>query len=150
MELLGEDRYRVANYRDAATRVEHHHEPIEVMADEGRGEQIHGGDKSLGARIREYLSTGQLAVIEERRPRVPEAALKLMQIPGIGPKRAMQFAQELSVQTVADLQSALDSGQVAALPRLGEKVASALRAELQRIETRSKRIPLAITLPVAQ
>jgi DNA polymerase (family 10) len=150
MELLGEDRYRVANYRDAATRVEHHHEPIEIMADQGRVEQIHGVGKSIGAKIREYLSTGQLAVLEERRPRIPEAALRLMQIPGIGPKRAMQFAQELNVQTVADLQSALDSGQVAALPRLGEKIASALRQELQRIDTRSQRIPLAIALPAAQ
>src|SRR4030081_1810889 len=150
MELLGEDRYRVANYRDAATRVEHHHEPIELMAEEGRVEQIHGVGKSIGAKIREYLRSGQLAVLEERRPRVPEAALKLMQIPGIGPKRAMQFAQELSVQTVADLQSALDSGQVAAWPRLGEKVADALREELLRIEPRSKRIPLAIALPAAE
>ncbi len=150
MELLGEDRYRVANYRDAATRVEHHHEPIEVMAEEGRVEQIHGVGKSIGAKIREYLTTGQLAVIEERRPRVPEAALKLMQIPGIGPKRAMQFAQELNVQTVADLQAALDSGEVAALPRLGEKAAEALRQELQRIESRSQRIPLAIALPAAE
>src|SRR5207244_13614968 len=88
--------------------------------------------------------------IEERRPRVPEAALKLMQIPGIGPKRAMQFARELSVQTVADLQSALDSGQVAALPRLGGKVADALREELLRIETCSQRIPVAIALPAAE
>ncbi|MCA1645709.1 MAG: DNA polymerase/3'-5' exonuclease PolX [Chloroflexi bacterium] len=150
MELLGEDRYRVANYRDAATRVEHHHEAIEVMADEGRVEQIHGVGKSIGSKIREYLTTGQLAVLEERRPRVPDAALKLMQIPGIGPKRAMQFAHELGVQTVADLQAALDSGQVAALPRLGEKVATALRAELQRIDTRSQRIPLAIALPAAE
>ncbi|HEY0582615.1 MAG TPA: DNA polymerase/3'-5' exonuclease PolX [Chloroflexota bacterium] len=150
MELLGEDRYRVANYRDAATRVEHHHEPIEVMAEEGRIEQLHGVGKSIGAKIREYLSTGQLAVLEERRPRVPEAALKLMQIPGIGPKRAMQFAQELNVQTVADLQQALDSGQVAALPRLGEKAAAALHQELQRLESRSQRLPLAIALPAAE
>src|SRR5205085_7749705 len=89
----------------------------------------------IGAKIREYLSTGQLAVLEERRSRVPAAALKLMQIPGIGPKRAMQFAQELNVQTVADLQAALDSGQIAALPRLGDKAAEALRLELQRIES---------------
>ena len=150
MELLGEDRYRVANYRDAATRVEHHHEPIEVMADEGRVEQLHGIGKSIGAKIVEYLNTGKLAAIEERRPRVPEAALRLMKIPGIGPKRAMQFAQELNVQTVADLQSALDSGQIAALPRLGEKVAAALRQELQRLETRSQRLPLAIALPAAE
>src|SRR4030081_2501219 len=150
MELLGEDRYRVANYRDAATRVEHHHEPIELMAEEGRVEQIHGVGKSIGAKIREYLRSGQLAVLEERRPRVPEAALKLMQIPGIGPRRAMQFAQELNVQTLYDLRSALDSGQVAALPRLGEKAAAALREELQRIDTRSQRIPLAVALPAAE
>jgi DNA polymerase (family 10) len=150
MELLGEDRYRVANYRDAATRVEHHHEPIEVMADERRVEQIHGVGKSIGAKIVEYLTTGQLGALEERRPKIPEAALRLMQIPGIGPKRAMQFAQDLNVRTVADLQAALDSGQVAALPRLGEKVATALHQELQRIDTRSQRIPLAVALPAAE
>src|SRR5204863_1019464 len=126
MELLGEDRYRVANYRDAATRVEHHHEPIEVMADEGRVEQIHGVGKSIGAKIVEYLSSGTLQALEERRPRVPEAALRLMQIPGIGPRRAMQFAQELNVQTLDDLRSAPESGQVAALPRVGEKAAASL------------------------
>jgi DNA polymerase (family 10) len=150
MELLGEDRYRVANYRDAATRVEHHYEPIEMMAAERRVEQLHGIGKSIGAKIVEYLDTGTLAAIEERRPRVPEAALRLMQIPGIGPKRAMQFAQELNVRTVADLQAALDSGQIAALPRLGDKVAEALRAELQRLEARSQRLPLAIALPAAE
>lgn len=150
MELLGEDRYRVANYRDAATRVEHHHEPIEVMDTEGRVQQIHGVGKSIGAKIHEYLTTGQLAVLEERRERVPDAALTLMQVPGIGPKRALQLARELNVQTLADLQDALDSGQVAALPRLGEKAALALREELRRWETRSQRIPLAIALPAAE
>jgi DNA polymerase (family 10) len=150
MELLGEDRYRVANYRDAATRVEHHHEPIEEMAAERRVEKLHGVGKSIGAKIVEYLETGKLAAVEERRPRVPEAALRLMQIPGIGPKRAMQFAQELNVQTVADLQAALDSGQIAALPRLGDKIADALRQELQRLDTRSRRLPLAIALPAAE
>jgi DNA polymerase (family X) len=150
MELLGEDRYRVANYRDAATRVEHHHEPIEVMAAERRVEQLHGIGKSIGAKIVEYLETGTLAAIEERRPRVPEAALRLMQIPGIGPKRAMQFAQELHVETIADLQAALDSGQIAALPRLGEKIAEALRIELQRLDARSARLPLAVALPAAE
>ena len=150
MELLGEDRYRVANYRDAATRIEHHYEPIEVMAAEQRVEQLHGIGKSIGAKVLEYLDTGTLAAIEERRPRVPEAALRLMQIPGIGPKRAMQFARELHVRTIADLQAALDSGQIAALPRLGSKIADALQLELQRLDARSARLPLAIALPAAE
>jgi DNA polymerase (family X) len=150
MELLGEDRYRVANYRDAATRIEHHYEAIEVMAAEDRVQQIHGVGKSIGAKVVEYLTTGKMTALEDRRPRVPEAALRLMQIPGIGPKRAMQFAQELNVRTIADLQAALESGQIATLPRLGEKIAAALRQELERIETRSLRLPLAIALPAAE
>jgi DNA polymerase (family 10) len=150
MELLGEDRYRVANYRDAATRVEHHYEPIEVMAAEHRVEQLHGIGKSIGAKIVEYLDTGTLAAIEERRPRVPEAALRLMQVPGIGPRRAMQFAQELNVQTMGDLRAALESGQIATLPRLGPRIADALRQELQRLDARSQRLPLAIALPAAE
>src|ERR1051326_6801802 len=91
------------------------------MADERRVEQLHGIGKSIGAKIVEYLETGKLAAIEERRPRVPEAALRLTQIPGLGPKSAMQVAQE------------------AALP-----------IELQRLDARSARLPLAIALPAAE
>src|SRR5579871_1790291 len=120
------------------------------MAAEHRVEQLHGVGKSIGAKIVEYLDTGKLSAIEERKPRVPQAALRLMQIPGVGPKRAMQFAQELNVQTIADLQAALESGQIAALPRLGEKIAEALRLELQRLDARSQRLPLAIALPAAE
>src|SRR4029079_12535949 len=78
MELLGEDRYRIAGYRDAATRVEHHTEPIENLAREGRGMAIHGIGKSIGSKIVEYLTTGRLEALEERRDRVPPAALMLM------------------------------------------------------------------------
>ena len=120
------------------------------MAEERRVQDLHGVGRSIGAKIVEYLTTGKLQAIEERRPRVPEAALRLMQIPGIGPKRAMQFAQDLNVHSIADLQAAVDTGQIAALPRLGDKIAAALHQELQRIQTRSQRLPLAIALPAAE
>ncbi len=150
MELLGEDRYRVASYRDAATHVEHYAEPIENMARDNRIAQIHGIGKSIGGKIAEYLSTGRLDVLEERRARVPPAALTLMRISGIGPKRAMLLARELQVHSVQDLQVALESGQVAALPRLGEKTASSILEELRRLDTRSRRLPLAIALPAVE
>src|SRR5262249_17567296 len=59
-------------------------------------------------------------------------------------------AQELHVQTVDDLRAALEAGQVASLPRVGEKIQTAILQELQRIETRSQRLPLAIALPAAE
>jgi DNA polymerase (family X) len=150
MELLGEDRYRVASYRDAATHVEHYTEPIENMARDNRIAQIHGIGKSIGGKIAEYLSTGRMEALEGRRNKVPPAALTLMRIQGIGPKRAMLLAQELKVHSVEDLQVALESGQVAALPRLGEKTAASILDELRRLHTRSRRLPLAIALPAVE
>jgi DNA polymerase (family X) len=150
MELLGEDRYRVASYRDAATHVEHHAEPIENMAREGRIAQLHGIGKSIGGKIAEYLTTGRMEALEERRQRVPPAALTLMRIAGIGPKRAMLLAGELQVHSVDDLRAALESGQVAALPRLGEQTAANILQELNRLQTRSQRLPLAIALPAVE
>ncbi len=150
MELLGEDRYRVASYRDAATRVEHHPEPIEAMARDGRVAEIHGIGKSIGAKITEYLASGRMTALEERRERVPPAALMLMGIQGIGPKRAMLLARELQVHSVDDLRASLETGQVAALPRLGQKTAASLLDELRRLDARSRRLPLAIALPAAE
>jgi DNA polymerase (family 10) len=150
MELLGEDRYRVASYRDAATHIEHYAEPIENMARDNRIAQIHGIGKSIGGKIAEYLRTGRLGVLEERRAKVPPAALALMRIQGIGPKRAMLLARELHVDSVADLEAALESGQVAALPRLGEKSAASILEELRRRQTRSRRLPLAVALPAVE
>src|SRR5262249_24291700 len=89
-------------------------------------------------------------VLFRSRNKVPPAALTLMRIQGIGPKRAMLLAQELKVHSVEDLQVALESGQVAALPRLGEKTASSILDELRRLHTRSKRLPLAIALPAGR
>jgi DNA polymerase (family 10) len=150
MELLGEDRYRVAGYRDAATRIEHHAEAIETMAEAGRLGDIHGVGKSIGAKIAEYLDTGRLTALEERRARVPPAALTLMEVPGIGPKRAMLLAKELQVHTVADLEAALRSGAVAELPLLGAKLSASILDEVQRLRTRSQRLPLAVALPAAE
>ncbi len=150
MELLGEDRYRVASYRDADMHVEHYAEAIENMARENRIAQIHGIGKSIGSKIAEYLASGQMQALEERRARIPPAALTLMRIAGIGPKRAMLLARELHVHSIDDLRSALESGQVAALPRLGEKTATSILEELHRLQTRSRRLPLAIALPAVE
>lgn len=150
MELLGEDRYRIARYRDAATRIEHHAEPIEDVARGGRLEEIHGVGKSIGAKIAEYLETGRIAALDERRLRVPPAAVTLMNIPGIGPKRAMLLTRELNITTVADLERALQSGAVAALPHVGDKVAQHILQEIQNLTARTQRLPLGVALGAAE
>jgi len=150
MELLGEDRYRVASYRDAAMRIDHLGEAIEDVAREGRLDDIHGVGKSIAAKVSEYLSTGRIAALEERRSRVPAAALTLMKVPGIGPRRALLIARELGVKSIEDLEQALRERKVAQLPRVGTKVAAHILEELSRISSRSQRLPLGVAMSAAQ
>jgi DNA polymerase (family 10) len=150
MELLGEDRYRVASYRDAATRIEHLAEPVEDMYATGRLQEVHGIGKSIAAKIAEYLQTGSISALEERRRRVPPAAITLMNVPGIGPKRAMALTRELHVETVADLEQAIESGAVGALPHIGEKVAQHILRELRARKAAPQRLPLGVALAAAE
>jgi DNA polymerase (family 10) len=150
MEFLGEDRYRVASYRDAATRIEHLSEPVEDLYAAGRLQEVHGIGRSIAAKIGEYLETGTIAALEERRRRVPPAAVTLMNVPGIGPRRAMALARELHIESVADLERAIESGAVAALPRVGEKVAQHILRELRARKAAPQRLPLGVALAAAE
>ncbi len=150
MELTGEDRYRIARYRDAATRIEHYLEPIEQLARDGRVQEIRGVGKSIGGKIIEYLDTGSIGALEELRHRVSPAAVTLMNIPGIGPKRAVLLTRELGIRTVEELERAIEAGDVARLPRVGGKVAERILEEVRHLRARSQRLPLGTALTAAE
>src|SRR5581483_2170186 len=132
------------------TRIEHLSEPVEDLYAAGRLQEVHGIGKSIAAKIGEYLETGAIAALEERRRRVPPAAVTLMNVPGIGPRRAMALTRELHIETVADLERAIESGAVGALPRVGEKVAQHILRELRARRAAPQRLPLGVALAAAE
>ena len=150
MELHGEDRYRIARYRNAAASVEHYTEPVEDLAREGRLQEIRGVGESIGGKIAQYLETGRISALDALRRKISPAAVTLMNLPGIGPKRALLFTERLNVKTIADLERAIESGEAAALPRVGEKTAAHILEEIRRLRGRSGRLPLGGALSVAE
>ena len=71
---------------------------------------IPGVGKAISDKIRELLSTGEVSTHQKLLAELPEGVLDLMAIPGIGPKSAMLFAQELGVNTVEGLEAAVNDG----------------------------------------
>lgn len=150
MELLEEDRYRVARYRDAAMKIEHLTEPIEQLAADGRVRDVRGVGKSIGGKIEQYLAEGRIDELEASRARVPAAALTLMGIQGIGPRRALLLTRDLGVESLDDLERAIESGAVAKLPRIGERVAQRILDAVQHHRRRSRRLPLDLAMAAAE
>ena len=120
LAITGEDQFRARNYEKAAKAVGGFARDIDGMA-QADLVKIPGVGKSIAAKIAEYGQTGAIAALDELRGRVPPGVRELTQVPGLGPKRALQLSQELNIVSVTDLQEALTAGRLRDLPGFGGK-----------------------------
>jgi DNA polymerase (family 10) len=150
LEIKGETRFRVNAYRDAARHLEELTEDLNALAAEGRLRSIPGVGEAIATKIEELLETGRLAYYERLIEEVPESILELLQIPGLGPRKAKLLYDQLGVRDLAGLREALGEGKVESLPGMGAKTVENLRRELERVEGRVSRAPLGVALPTVQ
>jgi DNA polymerase (family X) len=118
--ITGGDRFRARNYDRAAKAVAGH--PDDIMAmNEAALTAIPGVGKSIAAKIAEYRRSGTIAALDELRGKIPPGARELMNVPGLGPKRALQLSQELGIASVEDLRAAIGQGRLRHIDGFGPK-----------------------------
>ncbi|MCH7642669.1 MAG: DNA polymerase/3'-5' exonuclease PolX [Chloroflexi bacterium] len=151
LQLKGESVFKIRAYTRAAEVFEHLPEPIALIGqDEDALKEIPGIGKAIAAKTHELVATGKLEFFEKLRGEFAPGLLEIMTVPEIGPKTAMRAAEELGIESLADLEAALRDGSFATLPRVGEKKAASI---LRRLETRlnqSDRMPIGKALPIAE
>jgi len=150
LEIDGEDSFRVNAYRAAARRIESWREPIELLHAEGRLRDVPGVGPALGQKIAEYLSTGRLAYVERLRGKFPPGLVELLQVPGLGPRKARLVYDKLGVTNLAELEAAARAGRLRDIPGLGEKTEQNLLTEIERLQQRGARHQLGAALAVAE
>ncbi len=150
LELKGEIPFKVRAYRRAAQAIEHLPQEIAQLRREDKLRTIPGVGEAIAKKVQELVDTGKLAYYENLRGEFPEGVLKLMEVPGIGPKTAARLYKELGITSVDALEQAILSGQVASLPRLGEKTAENILKSIQSLRRKDQRTPLGQALPVVE
>jgi DNA polymerase (family 10) len=150
LELKGDDPYRIAAYREAARQIENLTEDIVEVWRAGRLDEIPRVGPSIAAKIAEYLETGRLRYLEELRQQVAPGLVELMQVPGVGPRRARLFYEKLGITSIRQLEEAARQHQLCKLPGVREKTEENIRRELERLQARTRRLPLGVALPVAE
>src|SRR3954452_9879461 len=88
LEVKGEQSFRINAYRRAARTIEDLREDIEDINSEGRLREIPGIGEALEQKISEDLEAGPLGYLERLRSDFPAELLTLLDVPGLGPKRA--------------------------------------------------------------
>lgn len=110
--------------------------------------KVEGIGQGTADRIAEFLETGQIADHEKLLAQVPNGLLKVMDVPGLGPKTVALLWNEAGVESIDDLKAKLDTGELESLKGFGKKKIENLQKNLKFAESAGdrQRIGLAYAL----
>ncbi|WP_437186285.1 DNA polymerase/3'-5' exonuclease PolX [Planctomicrobium sp. SH668] len=136
LELQGANTFRIRAYRNAAHTLEDLSDDVSAIAKRNKAElkQLQGIGQDIATKIAQLVDTGSFPLLLELREEFPPALLQIMNIPGLGPKKAAVLHNELNIQSLADLQAAATEGRIAGIKGFGKKTEQAILAGLAEVE----------------
>ncbi|MEM2121796.1 MAG: DNA polymerase/3'-5' exonuclease PolX [Candidatus Woesearchaeota archaeon] len=149
LDILGEA-FKPQAYRKAAKSIEGLGEDIEVYYKNGKLEEIPGVGKSISEKIIEFLETGKSSYYEELKKKVPGGVSTLIEIPGMGPKRAMYLYKNLGIKSIEELEDAAKKGKLRELNGFGEKSEQDILKGIEILRKGQERFLLGVALPIAE
>jgi len=149
LDILGESTHRVMAYRRAAESVTDLGRPLEEVWRTGELEALPGIGRTLAGKIDELMRTGRLEAVEKLKAQVPAGVVEMLQIPGVGPRKAALFWKEADVTSIQELAEAARSGRVRALPGMGARSEENLLAGIEALQRRTGRLLLSTAWDLA-
>ena len=120
LDIKGEIFFKTRAYRMAAQKIEVLDEDIEKIVEEEKLKDIPGIGKAISGKIIEYIKTGKLKYFEELKKEIPEDLLKMLKIPGLGPKKVSAIYKNLNIKTIDKLADAARNKKLRDLEGFGE------------------------------
>lgn len=146
LEIQGANSFRVRAYRNASRSIESSSDSIETLAEQGGAKsltEIPGIGDDLAKKIVAIVETGELSQLNDLRKQVPAVALKILRIPGLGPKKVALLIQELQINSLDMLRAAAEAGKIAAIKGFGKKTEQIILEGLPMAEQAGQRVYLA-------
>lgn len=153
LDVLGESTFRVRAYHKAASSIRGLTRPIVQIYEEGGVkalDEIPGIGSHTAQRLEQLITTGHLPYYEELRQQVPLPLTELMDIPGIGPKKAKKIYDALGITTRDGLVRAVEEHRLEKIPGFGRKTAENMLRGVRQFEKLHERILLSDAYPIAR
>jgi DNA polymerase (family 10) len=146
LEIQGAIVFRVRAYRNAARVVEALASPAaSILRERGEGAlcELPGIGKDLAGKIREIVETGTLALLEDLKRQLPEGLVRMVHLPGVGPKRAKLIFDTLKIETLDELERAARDGRLRHVKGFGPTLEANVLKGVSDERARSRRHRLA-------
>jgi len=150
LEIRGESTFRVRAYREAARQIENLQEDVAALATEGKLTDIRGIGSSIAEKIHEFVTTGRSEYRENLARTLPPGLAELLEIPGIGSRKALLFYEKLGISTIDELEQAAREHKLQELPSIKEKTEQNVLEGIERLRQKSTRMLLGVALPAAE
>lgn len=149
LNAKGENPYKARAYLKGARAIEASQADIGKLIKENSLTSIPGIGQSLAKTIEEIYQSGESRLLHNLKEEMPEGTIELSTIPGLTLERIKSLSQSLGINTIQQLETALEQGLVRELPGFTARSERALLSKIQRIKTRASAILLVDALEVA-
>ena len=149
LEIKGESVFKIRAYRKAAQTIAGLPEALSALLERGELTTVPGVGTSIAAKVEELLQTGRIAYHEQLLGEFAPGLVTLLRIPEVGPKTALLLYQELGIADMESLEQAAREQKLRGIKGLGAKTEENILRGIERVRSRSGRLPLAIAHPHA-
>lgn len=145
LEIQGANPFRLRAYRNAARTISGLPDSIQdiVESDPKELQDLPGIGKDLAEKIVTIVETSTLPQLEELKEQIPADVVRMLDIPGIGPKKVAFLFSELSIQSLDDLKAAAENGVIAEQKGFGKKTEQIILEGLEHLNQAGNRVRLA-------
>ncbi|MEK6968416.1 MAG: DNA polymerase/3'-5' exonuclease PolX [Nanoarchaeota archaeon] len=147
---LQDVQFKPQAYRKAARLLEGMSEDIEEVAKAGKLKELPGIGEALAEKIEEYIKTGKIKHLAELKKKIPGNLDKVLEVQGVGPKRAKMLYDKLKIDSVEALEKAAKEGKIRNLEGLGEKSEQEMLKGIELLKRGQERMLLGVALPIAR
>jgi len=139
LEVQGELAFKVGAYRRAAESIAH--SPLDVVAAyrSGSPPRLAGVGKAIHEKLAELADTGRLRYYERLRRDVPPGVVRLLDVPGLGPRTAGELWRQAGISSLDELEAAARDGRLRDLRGISARTEQRLLDGLRTLRQRPPR-----------
>ncbi|MCL4389835.1 MAG: helix-hairpin-helix domain-containing protein [Patescibacteria group bacterium] len=128
------NRFKIIAYDNAATAVEHATSELKDLWEEGKLDTVPGLGPAIISHLDELFRKGKSAHFEATLKKVNPAIFPLLDVPGLGPKKAAKLVSQLHLRSLDDLKKAAREHKIASLETFGNKSEEVILSNIERLE----------------
>lgn len=149
-----QNRFRIIAYNNAADAIEHATSELKDLWEEGKLSEVNGVGAAIGEYLNELFKTGKVKHFEKIIEDLPPAMFELMDVPGVGVKKAYKLTRELGITkaqgALEKLKKAAEEGRIKDIEGFGEQSERSILEAVGEVKERTRRLLLPYASQIAE